>query len=393
MAVHRPPDKSDSFDKDGTGTFTVYYMPGGKAAINHGSMINLTAMVDYSDPSAIDEKDAKASSTLNFEGVGSPVRAYAIPHSTNGTGDKGNVRVRCEQPVAPATDCRVFVECWDDMGMRGFGEAPMVAGDSLTKWTQRRHRERHGPRAFQPPLLPRPLKGHGDCAAAHPRRQLRHAGEQHLRRRRCNRNPPDLTVPIPVNPVLRQARLRKEPGFFSPPCTQKSVIFLRYDGKKSGFFVFSNPPQWDLAVIDKTEARDGSWPQASTTVEVLMDEGTETEEMDNQELLQLLRADLSAAEARSDRRFEEVKQEIKEVRQEVKEVRQEVKEVRQDVKQEVAASEQRILAQVNQRIDDLRDYIEANRLIKNNWRAFAVAALATAAVVGTFLLQLMEALN
>ena len=129
------PDKSDSFDKDGTGTFTVYYMPGGKAAINHGAMINLTAMVDYSDPSAIDEKDAKASSTLNFEGVGSPVRAYAIPHSTNGTGDKGNVRVRCEQPVAPATDCRVFVECWDDMGMRGFGEAPMVAGDSLTKWT------------------------------------------------------------------------------------------------------------------------------------------------------------------------------------------------------------------------------------------------------------------
>ena len=128
------PDKSDSFDKDGTGTFTVYYMPGGKAAINHGSMINLTAMVDYSDPSAIDEKDAKASSTLNFEGVGSPVRAYAIPHSTNGTGDKGNVRVRCEQPVAPATDCRIFVECWDDMGMRGFGEAPMIAGDSLTKW-------------------------------------------------------------------------------------------------------------------------------------------------------------------------------------------------------------------------------------------------------------------
>ena len=133
--------------------------------------------------------------------------------------------------------------------------------------------------------------------------------------------------------------------------------------------------------------------QASTTVEVLMDEGTETEEMDNQELLQLLRADLSAAEARSDRRFEEVKQELKEVRQEVKEVRQEVKEVRQDVKQEVAASEQRILAQVNQRIDDLRDYIEANRLIKNNWRTFAVAALATAAIIGTFVLQLMEALN
>ena len=84
-------------------------------------------------------------------------------------------------------------------------------------------------------------------------------------------------------------------------------------------------------------------------------------------------------ERRTDRRFEEVKQEIKEVRQEVK--------------QEVAASEQRILAQVNQRIDDLRDYIDANLLLKNNWRTFAVAALATAAVIGTFVLQLMEAIN
>ena len=48
---------------------------------------------------------------------------------------------------------------------------------------------------------------------------------------------------------------------------------------------------------------------------------------------------------------------------------------------------------VNQRIHDLRDFIEANRLLKNNWRTFAVAALATAAVIGTFVLQLMEALN
>ena len=119
--------------------------------------------------------------------------------------------------------------------------------------------------------------------------------------------------------------------------------------------------------------------EASTTVAAAMDEGTETAEMDNQELLELLRADMSAAEARTDRRFEEVNKEIKEVRQEVK--------------QEVAASEQRILAQVNQRIDDLRDYIDANLLLKNNWRAFAVAALATAAVIGTFLLQLMEAIN
>ena len=133
--------------------------------------------------------------------------------------------------------------------------------------------------------------------------------------------------------------------------------------------------------------------EASTTVAAPMDEGKETEEMDNQELLELLRADLSAAEARTDRRFDEVRAEIKEVKEELK---ADIKEV----KEEVAAAEQRVttyvdkrIDDVNQRIHDLRDFIEANRLIKNNWRAFAVAALATAAVIGTFVLQLMEALN
>ncbi len=127
-------ERSESFDMSGTGMFKVYYMPGGKMDINHGTMINLTATVDYSDPSAIDETLAKSSTTLNFDGVGNPARVYAIPHSTNGTGDKGNVRVRCEEPASDAAACRVFLECWDDMGNRGFGEAPMIAADSLARW-------------------------------------------------------------------------------------------------------------------------------------------------------------------------------------------------------------------------------------------------------------------
>ena len=129
-ALSIDPDQSESFNEAGTGTFNVFYMAGGKDPINHGSAIKLTAMVDYSDPSAIDETPAGNSTTLNFDGVGSPVRAYAIPHSTNGTGDKGNVRVRCEASAG----CRVFLECWDDMGMRGFGEAPMIAGNSVMVW-------------------------------------------------------------------------------------------------------------------------------------------------------------------------------------------------------------------------------------------------------------------
>jgi hypothetical protein len=126
-ALSVDPDKSDSFDKGGTGVFKVYYMPGGKGDIKHGAMINLTAMVDYSDPTAIDEAPAKSATTLNFDGVGNAVMAYAIPHSTNGTGDKANVRVRCEA----STGCRVFAECWDDMGNRGFGEGPMIAGNNV----------------------------------------------------------------------------------------------------------------------------------------------------------------------------------------------------------------------------------------------------------------------
>ena len=129
-ALSVDPDKSDSFDKGGTGTFKVYYMPGGKGDINHGAMINLTAMVDYSDPTAIDEAPKKSSTTLNFDGVTSEVDAYAIPQSGNGKGDMANVRVRCEA----ANGCRVFLECWDDMGMRSFGEAGMIAANALAKW-------------------------------------------------------------------------------------------------------------------------------------------------------------------------------------------------------------------------------------------------------------------
>ena len=123
------------FNTAGTGTFKVYYMVGGKDAINHGSMIRLTGTVDYSHPTTINEKPANAATTLMFEGVGNPVMAYAIPHSSNGIGDKGNVRVRCEAPAPGAMACRVFLECWDDMGMRGFGEAPMIAGDSVMVWS------------------------------------------------------------------------------------------------------------------------------------------------------------------------------------------------------------------------------------------------------------------
>ena len=125
--------KSDSF-KDGiTGNFKVLYMPGGKEHINHDSMIKVTAMVEYSDPSAIDEGDESNYTTLNFDGVGDPIMAYAIAQTDNGRGDSSNLRVRCEA----STDCRVFLECWGDAGTdtRGFGEVEGgVPADGVKVW-------------------------------------------------------------------------------------------------------------------------------------------------------------------------------------------------------------------------------------------------------------------
>ncbi|MYB36456.1 MAG: hypothetical protein F4Y26_03500 [Gammaproteobacteria bacterium] len=136
-ALSIDPDKSDSFsggDVLSTGTFSVYYMAGGKAAMNHGSTIEVTASVDYSDPSALNEAAKSSTTTLNFAGVGSPIMAYAIPHSSNRWGDKGNLRVRCEQASGMMDECRVFLECWDQEGNRGFGEAPGVGENETSVW-------------------------------------------------------------------------------------------------------------------------------------------------------------------------------------------------------------------------------------------------------------------
>ena len=136
-ALSADPDDGGAFS-GGKGTFNVYYTPGGKGMINHDSMIKLTATLMYSDPGAVDEKPAMGMTTLNFDGVSGDIKAYAIPHSTNGNGDKGNVRVRCEQGIPDADGdsmCRVFLECWNDTGDRLFGEAPMIAEDSLAKWS------------------------------------------------------------------------------------------------------------------------------------------------------------------------------------------------------------------------------------------------------------------
>ena len=116
--------------------------------------------------------------------------------------------------------------------------------------------------------------------------------------------------------------------------------------------------------------------------------------MDNQELLRILRADMSAAERRTDQRFEEVKQEIAATEKRVMAyVDQRILAVDQRIDEGAKAVNQRIDA-VNQRIDDLRDYIEANRPLQEQTGAPSSSPPSPPPpVVGTFVLQLMEAIR
>ena len=125
------------------------------------------------------------------------------------------------------------------------------------------------------------------------------------------------------------------------------------------------------------------------------------------EVKEQLKAEIKDVKAELKAEITEVKAEIKEVKLELKaeisEVKQELKADIKEVKQEVAAVEQRVTAYVdkrvddgvkavNTRIDDLRQEIYAGRIFKTSWHGVAIAAAATTAVIGTFLLQLMEAL-
>ena len=122
-----------SIDPDDKGNaaraMVVYYVPGGKDDLAHGSIVHIMAAINFTPATAAD-KMAKATATeLRFKGVAGELKAYAIPFDGNGKGDKANVRVRCEDGVMNKDGdsmCRVFLECWSDMGMRSFGESDAV---------------------------------------------------------------------------------------------------------------------------------------------------------------------------------------------------------------------------------------------------------------------------
>ena len=107
----------------------IHYMPGGKDELAHGAEIEVKVGVDFARDTAMDEPAQGSTTVLEFAGVSGELKAYAIAHAESGKGDRANVRVRCEDGV-PNEDgesmCRVFLECWDDMGMRSFGESKPI---------------------------------------------------------------------------------------------------------------------------------------------------------------------------------------------------------------------------------------------------------------------------
>ena len=125
------PGDTDEDEPTATETIGVYYVPNGKDPVAHGATIHLSAIVNYTKATSKDEDAKTTMAELRYHGVDDEVKAYAIPFDGNGKGDKANVRIRCETGDLFTGACRPFLECWDDMGMRSFGESDMIAANAL----------------------------------------------------------------------------------------------------------------------------------------------------------------------------------------------------------------------------------------------------------------------
>ena len=128
------PGDVDEDDPEEARRIGVFYIPGGKSEVAHGTMLRTVAVVNYTRATTADEEAVRQTAELRLHGVDDELKAYAIPFDGNGKGDNANVRIRCESgdTFSGGEQCRAFLECWDDMGMRSFGEVmPAIMENSL----------------------------------------------------------------------------------------------------------------------------------------------------------------------------------------------------------------------------------------------------------------------
>ena len=128
------PGDVDEDDPEEARRIGVFYIPGGKSEVAHGTMLKTVAVVNYTRATTADEDAVRGTAELRLHGVDDELKAYAIPFDGNGKGDNANVRIRCESgdTFSGGEQCRAFLECWDDMGMRSFGEVmPAIMENSL----------------------------------------------------------------------------------------------------------------------------------------------------------------------------------------------------------------------------------------------------------------------
>ena len=122
-------------DDKATRTIGVYYIPGGKSDLMHGTTLQLAATVHYNQSYAIDESPVRSTTELRFHGVAGALQAYSLPHSANGSMDQANLRIRCENGdgFSMGAECRAFLECWDQDGNPGFGELEGAIGENTVR--------------------------------------------------------------------------------------------------------------------------------------------------------------------------------------------------------------------------------------------------------------------
>ena len=95
----------------------VYFAPGGSEAMKKGEFETDFA-VEYDSTSATSPASKTVKAPLNYHGVMTEAKAYAIPNA--GMNDIGNVRIKCD--ATGSAKCTVFLDCNGQDGMAYFGE-------------------------------------------------------------------------------------------------------------------------------------------------------------------------------------------------------------------------------------------------------------------------------